>query len=81
MVKVYVLDVPEFRPIIEGARRAHIGVSGPARGYYVIAGERELMFSRKALGLKPAVWYSSLSGGLEGRIAQFDRDTLRIVEP
>jgi hypothetical protein len=39
------------------------------------------VFSRKALGLKPAVWYSSLSGGLEGRIAQFDRDTLRIVEP
>ena len=80
MVKVYVLDVPEFRPIIEGARRAQIGVSGPARGYYVIAGEHELMFSRKALGLKPAVWYSSLSGGLEGRIAQFDRDTLRIIE-
>jgi hypothetical protein len=80
MVKIYVLDVPEFRPIVDGARRAGIEVSAPVNGYYVIVGEGEVVLSRKALGLKPAVWYSSLSGGLEGRIAQFDRDTLRIVD-
>jgi hypothetical protein len=81
MVRIFILDVPEFRPIVDGARRAELGVSGPTRGYYVIAREGELVLSRKALGLKPAVWYSSLSGGMQGRIAQFDRDTLRIIEP
>jgi hypothetical protein len=80
MVKIYILDVPEFRPIVDGARRAGIEVSPPVKGYYVIAGEGEVVLSRKTLGLKPAVWYSSLSGGLEGHIAQFDRDTLRIVD-
>jgi hypothetical protein len=80
MVRIYILDVPEFLPIVEGARRAGIEVSGPAKGYYVIAREGELALSRKGLCLKPAVWYSSLSGGLEGRIAQFDRDTLIIVD-
>jgi hypothetical protein len=81
MVKIYILDVPEFQPIVEGARRVGIEVGGPSKGYFVIAREGEVVLSRKTLGLKPAVWYSSLSGGLEGRIAQFDRDTLRIVEP
>ena len=55
MVKVYILDVPEFQPIIEGARRVGIEVGGPAKGYYVISREGEVVFSRKALGLKPAV--------------------------
>jgi hypothetical protein len=81
MVKIYIVDVPEFRPIVDGARRAGIEVGGPVKGYYIIAREGEVVLSRKALGLKPAVWYSSLSGGLEGRIAQFDRDALRVVEP
>jgi hypothetical protein len=54
-------------------------VQGPARGYFTIAAPRELVFARAALGLKPALWYSSLSGGVEGRIAQFDRDTIRIA--
>jgi len=79
MPKVYVLDVPEFRPLIDGARSIGCTVQGPAGGYFTIAAPRELVFARAALGLKPALWYSSLSGGVEGRIAQFDRDTIRIA--
>lgn len=80
MIRIFVLDVPEFRPIVEGARRAGFDIERNAAGYFVIARDREIVLSRKDLGIKPAVWYSSLSGGLEGRIAAFDRDTIRIVE-
>ena len=79
MPRIYVLDVPEFRCLIDDARkRADYRVSQVGRGYYRIEAERELVFERKALGVKPAVWYGLLTGGLQGRIVQFDRDRVRI---
>ena len=80
MPTIYVLDVPEFRSIVDGARSNGFEVCGPTRGYYRITRAGELVMSRKALGLKPAVWYGALTGGLDGRIVQFDRDTLRVVD-
>ncbi len=76
---VFVLDVPEFRALVDGARTmAGVHVSGPSRGYMRIAAPGAIEFKRKALGFKPAVWYGALTGGLVGRITEFSRETLRV---
>jgi hypothetical protein len=79
MPKIHVLDVPEFAGLVRSARsRGGLTVSEPRQGYITIAGEQELAFNRRECGFKPAIWYSCLSGGLDGRIVEFGRETLRI---
>ena len=81
MPTIYVLDVPEFRAIVEHARvTAGFQLAGPARGYYRISAPSTIRLERKALGFKPAVWHGSLTGGLIGRIERFDNDVLVIAE-
>lgn len=80
MPTLFVLNVEEFRPLIERAReQAGVSVQSGPRGYTRISASGELRFNRKALGFKPAVWYGALTGGLVGHIAEFSRDELRIV--
>lgn len=77
---IYVLDVPEFRPLVDVARQtADYSVQSTGNGYLKIEGNPGLAFYRKALGFKPAVWYGALTGGLAGRIQQFDMDSLIIT--
>jgi len=81
MPRIFVLDVPEFRPLIDDARaREGYSVSGPRLGYWRIEAAGAVEFHRKALGFKPAVWHGALTGGLVGRIERFDNDVMRIVE-
>ncbi len=49
-------------------------------GYDLIEAEGPVEFQRKALGLKPAVWYGLFTGGVRGRIEVFDRDRV-VVAP
>ena len=62
---------------LDAATHAEI-LDGPA-GYTRIQTSGELEFKRKELGLKPAVWYGALTGGVVGRVVEFSRDTLRIA--
>jgi hypothetical protein len=79
-VRIYVLDVPEFASVVALARTsANCRISAPVDGYTLIESAEPLVFTRKELGLKPAVWYGLFTGGLQGRIEQFDRDLVRIV--
>ena len=81
MPAVYVLDVPEFRPLVRVAREQKgYAVSRVASGYFRIESPAEISFTRKELSFKPAIWYGCLTGGLRGQIVQFDRDTLRIID-
>jgi hypothetical protein len=82
MPTIYVLDVPEFRPIVDFARmNATFTLHGPTRGYFRISATGTIRLERKALGFKPAVWHGSLTGGLVGGcITQFDNDIL-VIEP
>ncbi len=81
MPAIFVLDVPEFRALVDDARaRAGYTVTGPTKGYWRIAAPTAIEFQRKALGFKPAVWHGALTGGLLGRIERFDNDVMRIVE-
>lgn len=79
-VKVFVVDVDEFRPVVEAARSlAGARVHEPSNGYWLIESDEELVFNRKAMGFKPALWWSMLTGGFRGRIVTYTRDELRIV--
>lgn len=81
MISIFVLDTPEFLPLVEHARNDDtLTVSGPVRGYFRLQAKGEIRLTRKALGFKPAVWHGALTGGMVGRIAQFDNDTLLLVE-
>ena len=80
VASLYVLDVPEFRPLIDSAReRGEYTLTPQADGYVRIDGAPQLNFNRKALGFKPAVWYGALTGGLVGQVARFDMNDLVIV--
>ena len=80
MTRIYVLNVPEFAALAEVAR--HNPAYRVTRGgddYSIIECDGDIVLDRRALGFKPAIWYGALTGGIEGRIAEFGRDTLRIV--
>lgn len=78
---VFVLDVPEFSPLVAAARgNPAYTTTATDDGYVRIDGNPGLTFRRKELGFKPAVWYGALTGGLSGRIVQFDTDAL-VIEP
>jgi len=74
-----VLEVPEFEPIVAALRRdPRCTVDGPHGGYWRIASKEAIVFERKALGLVPALWNAALTGGFEGRVVSFDRNTLEL---
>lgn len=78
---LYVLDVPEFRALVDHARgRPNCKVSGPHLGYFRIDAKGTLEFERRSLGFKPAVWHGALTGGLLGRIDVFDNDRMRLID-
>lgn len=80
VASVFVLDVPEFRPLIDFARESGAyATTAIGNGYIRIDGTPGITFNRKALGFKPAVWYGALTGGLSGHIEQFDADRLVIT--
>jgi catechol 2,3-dioxygenase-like lactoylglutathione lyase family enzyme len=78
-IELYVLDVPEFRSLVDAARgNAACEVELVGEGYARILSDVPLTFERRALGLKPAVWYGLFTAGLRGRVAEFGRDSVRI---
>jgi hypothetical protein len=80
MVVLYVLDVPEFMPNVQAARALKTcTITKSDKGYYRIAAPTEIVLNRKAMGLKPAVWYGLFTGGLNGEIAEFGRDEVRVI--
>lgn len=79
-VTIFVPDIPEFAPLVRAAERSPgCEVRAPRNGYWRLEAQAELAFSRKQLGLGPALWNSALSGGFRGRIVEYGRDEMRIV--
>ena len=65
MITIYVVDVPEFQPLLDDARkRSDCRVKRLDSTYVTIESDQPLEFSRRLLGLKPAVWYGLFTGGL-----------------
>lgn len=80
MVILYVLDVAEFLPIVVSARRIpDCEITKSDKGYWKIVAPTEIVLNRKAMQMKPAVWYGLFTGGMNGEIAEFGRDEVRVV--
>jgi len=80
MVVLYVLDVPEFLPVVESARNMpECRITRSDKGYYKIEAPSQIVLNRKAMKMKPAVWYGLFTGGLNGEIVEFGREEVRVV--
>ncbi|MCW5770345.1 MAG: hypothetical protein KIT16_01820 [Rhodospirillaceae bacterium] len=79
MPTIFILDVPEFAPIaalIEaqpGASKRRLGA------YWALSHSGELAVARPAAEVGEAIWFSALTGGFEGKVAEFSAERLRIV--
>jgi hypothetical protein len=80
MVVLYVLNVPEFLPIVESARQnPECRITKSRKGYWKVESPAEIVLNRKAMQMKPAVWYGLFTGGMNGEIAEFGRDEVRVI--
>src|SRR5260370_42015557 len=79
---IFVPALAEFASVLDAARRnPEYRGSQPTPGYYLIESEEVLEFNRRELGLKPAVWYGLLTGGLCGPNGTFRTDLRPIGQP
>ena len=78
MAMLYVADLEEFLPVVEGCRQSGCTVTGPFKGYWRIGGTPGITLVRKQIGLGPALWNTSLAGGIKGKLVEFNKDRLRI---
>ncbi|BCJ50378.1 hypothetical protein Asp14428_18530 [Actinoplanes sp. NBRC 14428] len=78
MPTVYVLDVPENRPVVEVASRddrVAVRAVGP---YTRLSSSAPIVIDRRETGCRHAVWYSCLAGLAAGRVVQWDKNALRV---
>jgi hypothetical protein len=75
MPSLYVLDVPEFAPLIEAARRKDgFQIVGPKAGYFRIATDGQLRIQRAETGLPEALWFGAFTAGYDGEELIIDSD-------
>ena len=79
MPTLFVLDAPEFRPIVDVARgRGEITLKGPVCGYYSLSTEADLRIERSETGLSEALWFGAVTGGYRGAAMTLDSRALLI---
>lgn len=77
MIELYVLDVPEFRPVIaEGSRCAER--TRRVGNYVQLSSHGPLTIGRKDAQARRSVWFSSIGALRNGKVTQFDSETLHI---
>lgn len=75
MPSLYVLDVPEFKPLVDAAvRLGRFEVAGPAAGYYRISTAEQLRIERSDTGLTEALWFGAFTAGFDGEELVIDGD-------
>lgn len=80
MTGFFVLDVPEFSSLLSAvAGRNDCKVHPLIGGYRFVEFDGELEIKRSETSMNDAVWFGCLTGGLIGKIAQFDKDSLRLI--
>ena len=76
----YVLDVRELSSLVDAAMKSGRCKLYPKRGHYrFVEFENEIEILRRDTRMNEAVWYGCLTGGLDGKIANFDSDRLKLV--
>ncbi|MCZ6605256.1 MAG: hypothetical protein O7A03_08945 [Alphaproteobacteria bacterium] len=78
MPALFVLDVPEYAPLVAYAQsQAGLTISSLG-GYRKIEANDEIAIPRAATGMGQAVWFGALVGGFEGAILEFSETRLAI---
>ncbi|WP_218036703.1 hypothetical protein [Sphingobium sp. EM0848] len=81
MPKIYVPNVEEFAGLIADARgRSDCVVRDLGPAYTLVEGAAPLRFVRRTVGMRPAIWYSMFSGGLDGRLSDFGWDEVTVLD-
>lgn len=76
----YVLDVPEFAPLVDAARKdPRCRVHDVKAGYCYVEFADRISIERRDTGLEAAVWFGCLTAGLDGRITEFTADRLTLA--
>lgn len=79
MAILYVLDVPEFSPLVDFSKRAYeLSVTNHGAFRKIEAADK-LTISRVDTGMDLAIWFGVLVGGFEGNIEEFSEHTLTII--
>ena len=78
MPALFVLDVPEFAPLVVYAE-ARDGLTVATLGdYRIIRSDGDIAIPRVETGMGQAVWFGALAGGFEGEIVEFSETRLVI---
>ncbi len=76
----YVLDVPEFAPVVAAAKVIQRCRVYPSRGGYIfVQFDGDVEITRAATGLGEAVWFGCMTGGLDGKIIAFDDERIKLA--
>lgn len=76
----YVLDVPEFAPLVRAAEQhERCRVHPVIAGYCYIEFDGEIEIKRNMTGLGEAVWFGCLTAGLDGKITSFTSDAIKLA--
>ena len=75
MPSLYVLDVPEFAPLVNAARgKKELEIIGPMAGYFRIEAEGQLRIRRAETGLAEALWFGAFTAGYDGEELVIDSE-------
>ena len=75
MPSLFVLDVPEFAPLVDAARsRDGFAIVGPKAGYFRITTTGQLRIRRTETGLPEALWFGAFTAGYDGQELVIDSE-------
>jgi hypothetical protein len=77
VIELYVLDVPEFRPMIDEATQ-YVDEVHSVGNYVQFLKADTLVIDRRKAGVRQSIWYSTIGALRGGKVAQFDRNALVI---
>jgi hypothetical protein len=77
VIQLYVLDVPEFKPVIAEATACADHVR-PVGNYMEFNSAAGMIIERRKAGTRRAVWFSAIGALRGGKVVQFDSDALRL---
>jgi hypothetical protein len=77
---LYVLDVPEFQPVVRTAQDAGMDIRRTGDYLELTSAEHEVVLRREGTGIRTAVWHAALTGGLDARIVSFTSETLHLAK-
>jgi hypothetical protein len=80
MPELFILNTPEFEPIVETARRAGMRIHDDGDYLTATSAEPQVTLLRRHTNVRPSIWFAALTGGLTGEIITFDHDMLCIRE-